>query len=280
MAALPQTASALYALGAAGAWGISDFMGGYIARRFQAFLLAAIGHLSGTVLMVVIAISQHAVLPEHSHLGWATAAGAAGGISLALFYSALSQGNMGIAAPVTAVLSAGIPAAYGIALQGFPGPFTAAGFVLAIIGIWLVSRPEEGSRPKGLGLAVVAGIGFALFYIFIKKTGSGDAFWIAGCARAASFAVSGSFVLFGRKFSPSYRTGYWLGAVAGCIDVTGTALFVVASQRGRLDTAVVLSSLYPAITVLLAWIFLHERLTLWKKIGVLATLAAVPMIAR
>ncbi|HTM37197.1 MAG TPA: DMT family transporter [Terriglobales bacterium] len=280
MALAGQVASSLYALGAVCTWGVSDFLGGYTARRFHAFFLAALGHMSGTLLMFSIALAAHAPFPPQSHLIWAAAAGVAGGLSLALFYRALSLGNMGISAPVTAVLSAGIPTIFGIVREGFPGYLPSAGFALALAGIWLVSRPEQRGRPKGLGLAVVAGIGFALFFIFIKKTGSGDAFWIAGVARTASFAVTGAITLFGRRFSPFYRGGVWIGLLAGCIDVSGTAFFVRAGQTGRLDVAVVLSSLYPAITVLLARIFLHEKFTRWKTVGMLAALAAVPMIAR
>lgn len=280
MAISPQFASAAYAMGAVCTWGVSDFLGGYVARRFQAFFLAATGHLSGTILMVTIALLAHEPFPPRSHLVWAAAAGVAGGVALAFFYRALSQGNMGIAAPVGAVLSAGIPTIIGISREGFPGYLPCAGFGLALLGIWLVSRPEGQSRPKGLMLAVAAGLGFALFYIFIKKTGSGDPFWIAAVARTASFAITGSITLVGRRFSPFYRGGLWLGLLAGCLDVSGTAFFVRASQTGRLDTAVVLSSLYPAVTVLLARIFLHEKFTLWKAAGILAALVAIPMIAR
>jgi drug/metabolite transporter (DMT)-like permease len=275
----PQLASAVYAIGATCTWGVSDFVGGYTARRFNAFFLAALGHLSGTALMIGIAVAMHSPFPAGSHLVWACLAGAAGGVSLALFYGALSQGNMGIAAPLTAVLSAGIPTLYGILWQGFPGYPPLVGFALALIGIWLASRLAGDTRPKGLVLAVIAGVGFALFFMFIKKTGAGDAPWIAAIARAASFAVTGTITLLGRKFEPAYRIGFVLGVAAGCIDVTGTMLFVRASQTGRLDTAVVLSSLYPAVTVLFARLFLHERFTRWKAVGVLATLAAVPLIA-
>ena len=280
MALTTPVASLSYAVGAACMWGISDFVGGYTARRFQAFFLAALGHLSGTGLMFLVAVAANGAFPNNVQLAWAIASGVAGGISLALFYRALSQGNMGIAAPVTAVLSAGIPTIYAIVLQGSPGPVTLGGFGLALLGLWLVSRSEEGTRPKGLGLALVSGVGFALFFIFIKKTGPADALWTAACARAASFAVTGTITLAGWKFSPRYRFGIVLGVFAGCIDVTGTFLFVRASQTGRLDTAVVLSSLYPAITVFLAWLVLHEKLTRWKTVGVLAALVAIPIIAR
>jgi drug/metabolite transporter (DMT)-like permease len=280
MAITGQFTSSLYALGAVCTWGVSDFLGGYTARRFHAFFLAALGHMSGTLLMLSIALGAHEPFPPQSHLIWAAAAGVAGGVSLALFYRALSQGSMGISAPITAVLSAGIPTVFGMLREGFPGYVPCAGFALAMVGLWLVSRPEGAVRPKGLGLAIAAGLGFALFFIFIKKTGSGDAFWIAAVARTASFAVTGTITLLGRRFSPFYRAGVWLGLLAGCLDVSGTAFFVRASQMGRLDTAVVLSSLYPAITVLLARIFLHEKFTRWKMVGMLAALASVPMIAR
>jgi drug/metabolite transporter (DMT)-like permease len=226
-----------------------------------------------------LALATHETFPPLSHLRWACAAGAAGGISLALFYRALSQGNMGIAAPVTAVLSAGIPTLFGMMYEGFPGMKAIAGFLLAMTGIWLVSRPENGTRPRGLGLAVISGLGFALFFIFMREAGSGGALWLAAAARSASLLVTGTAVIAGRKFSPTYPAGFALGLIAGCVDVTGTVFFVRASQAGRLDTAVVLSSLYPAITVLLARIFLAERFTRWKTIGILAALAAVPLIA-
>jgi drug/metabolite transporter (DMT)-like permease len=274
-----QSASALYALGAFGTWGVSDFVGGYTARRFQPFLLAALGHLSGTIMVASLALATHETLPPISHLRWACLAGAAGGMALGLFYRALSQGNMGIAAPVAAVLSASIPAVFGAFYDGFPAPKAIVGFVLAIAGIWLVSRPENGGRPRGLGLAVVSGLGFALFFILMRQAGSGSALWMAAVSRSASLLCTSIIVLCGKKFSPTYPAGFLLGLIAGCVDVSGTALFVRASQTGRLDAAVVLSSLYPAITVLLARVVLKEQFTRWKTIGILATLASVPLIA-
>jgi drug/metabolite transporter (DMT)-like permease len=278
MTASGQLLSATYALGAVGTWGISDFVGGYTARRFHSFFLAALGHLSGTALVASLALAKHEPFPPLSHMGWACAAGASGGFSLALFYRALSQGNMGLAAPVSAVLGAALPVAFGMVTEGLPGIVPIAGFILAFIGIWLISRPEDGSRPKGLALAIAAGFGFALFFIFIKQAGSGAALWIAAGSRAASLVVTGTITLVGRKFRPSYPLGFALGLLAGCMDVTGTVLFVRASQTGRLDTAVILTSLYPAITVLLARVFLKEHFTLWKAVGMVAALSAVPMI--
>jgi drug/metabolite transporter (DMT)-like permease len=274
-----QLASTFYALGSFGMWGVSDFIGGYTARRFQPFFLATLGYVSGASLMALLALANHEALPPFSHLRWASLAGVCGGISLGLFYRALSQGNMGLAAPVSAVLGAAIPVAFAVFTEGLPGYLPIAGFGLALIGIWLISRPEGGRRPQGLLLAMVSGVGFALFFIFIKEAGTGSALWIAACSRGSSLVVSGVITLVGRKFSPTYPSGFGLGLLAGCIDATGTFFFVLAGQNGRLDTAVVLSSLYPVLTVFLARIILREQFTRWKTLGILAALLAVPMIA-
>jgi drug/metabolite transporter (DMT)-like permease len=279
MPASAQLATTLYGLGAFCTWGVSDFVGGYTARRFNSFLLAALGHFSGTVLMASLALANHEIFPPLAHLRWAFAAGACGGVSLALFYRALSQGNMGLAAPVSAVLGAALPVVFGMFTEGLPRAVPIAGFLLALAGIWLISRPEDGKRPEGLALAMVAGLGFALFFIFVKQAGNGSALWIAAASRASSLMMTGMITLVGRKFSPTYPRGFGLALLAGCIDVTGTFFFVRASQTGRLDTAVILSSLYPAVTVLLARLLLKEHFTRWKTVGMIAALVAVPMIA-
>lgn len=229
--------------------------------------------------MVSLALANHETLPPLSNLRWACAAGVCGGVALALFYRALSQGNMGLAAPVSAVLGAALPVAFGIFTEGPPGYIPIAGFLLAFVGIWLISRPEDGGPPKGLVLAMIAGFGFALFFIFIKQAGTGAALWISAASRGSSLVATATITLAGRKFCPTYPLGFGLAFLAGCIDVTGTFLFVRASQTGRLDTAVILSSLYPVVTVLLARLLLREHFTRWKTVGMVAALVAVPMIA-
>jgi drug/metabolite transporter (DMT)-like permease len=280
MSAPAQLSSAIYALGAVGCWGISDFLGGYVARRFNSFFLATVGHAGGFSMVFAIAAGNHMALPAARSMTWAMMAGASGGTALALFYRALAQGNMGLAAPVSTVIGAAIPAVFSIWIEGFPKPLAIAGFALALMGIWLISRPEESGRPQGLGLAAVAGLGFAGFYVFMKEAGSGAAVWLAACSRGASLVVTAIITVGGKKFSPFYAKGAVIGALAGCLDVSGTVMFVRAAQTGRLDIAVVLTSLYPVITILLARAILKERFTPWKTAGMIASLAAVPLIAR
>jgi drug/metabolite transporter (DMT)-like permease len=113
----------------------------------------------------------------------------------------------------------------------------------------------------------------------MDRAGSGAALWLSTASRGAAFVVTAIVVVAGQKFSPTYAAGFGLALLAGCIDVSGTVLFIRAAQTGRLDTAVILSSLYPTITVLLARILLKEHFTRWKVLGVAAALAAVPLIA-
>ena len=189
---------------------------------------------------------------------------------------------------MAAVLGAAVPVIFTVVREGLPDLAQIAGFMLAGAGIWLIARPEDGARPEGLGLAVFAGIGFAGFFLCIKQAGDAAALWVAAFSRMASLTLTGLLVL-GSWISqePSRRSAVLqmtkssalLGLLAGCLDVSGTALFVRASQTGRLDAAVVLTSLYPAVTVLWAHWILKERFTRWKLAGMLAALAAVPLIA-
>lgn len=153
------------------------------------------------------------------------------------------------------------------------------GFVLAAIGLWLISRAEDGGSSEGIGLAIFAGIAFASFYLCIRQAGNASVFWIASLTRTGGLIITGLVVLLGGKFRDITPAGIRWAVLAGCIDSLGTILFVLASQAGRLDEAVVISSLYPAVTVLLARVFLREHFTRWRLIGLLAALTAVPMIA-
>jgi drug/metabolite transporter (DMT)-like permease len=156
--------------------------------------------------------------------------------------------------------------------------------VIAIVAIWLITRPEpsdekdSSGRPAGVGMAALAGVGFAGFYLCIHQA-SGSPLWIAAISRIASFTATAIAVVATRAPLNLDRPRLALGMLAGFLDITASALFVFASQSGRLDEAVVLTSLYPAVTVLLARLVLKEHFSRWKFIGLLAALAAVPMIA-
>ena len=171
-----------------------------------------------------------------------------------------------------------------IALEGAPSRWTIGGFVLAIFAIWMITRPESGNKkddpgpPAGVGMAALAGVGFAGFYLCIHQA-SGSPVWVAAIARVGSFGATAIAVVATRAPLKLDVPRATLGMFAGFLDITASALFIFASQHGRLDEAVVITSLYPAVTVLLARLVLKEHFSRWKFVGLLAALAAVPMIA-
>ncbi len=238
--------------------------------------------------MFAVAWSQHGQFPSHASLLWSVLAGALGGFSLAIFYRALAQGQMGLTAPVAALLGAAIPTLVDIGLQGAPSRWTMVGFCLAILAIWLITRPEPGAedslagehkgRPAGVAMAALAGVGFAGFYLCIHQA-AGSPTWIAAVSRIGSFIATAIAV--GVTGAPLKLDGssVLLGFTAGVLDITASALFVFANEHGRLDEAVVITSLYPAVTVLLARLVLKEHFSRWRFIGLLTALAAVPLIA-
>ncbi len=271
--------TAVYGSGAAMAWGMSDFLGGYFTRQANAFLFTAVFNLGGLILVGTTAAASHGVLPgEHSAL-WVLAGGMAGSAGVAVFFRALSTGRMGLIAPVAAVLGAAIPAVFSMFTEGLPGKVALIGFLLAAAGLWLITRTEGGHSPEGIGLAVAAGIGFAGFYICVRQAGEGSALWFATLTRTGGLIVTGLIVMVQGTFRDITASGIRGAVIGGGIDSMGTLLFVLASQSGRLDNAVVISSLYPAVTVVLARIILREHFSRWRFVGLLAALAAVPMIA-
>ena len=305
-----QFAPAACSLAAVFIWGTSDFTGGYASRRANAFVFTAFSHLCALILMVVLALAQHAPFPSRTSILWALLAGGIGGFSLAIFYRALAEGKMGLTAPIAALLGAAIPTLADIAMEGAPHAWTFAGFALAIVAIWLITRAEPvrnsmqdsapqseedtdnqlddeqvddeektGAVPKGVAVAALAGVGFAAFYLCIRQAGAGSPLWIAAVSRAASFLATAVAVIVTKAPLRLDLPRAAMAAVAGSFDITGSALFIFASQHGRLDEAVVISSLYPAVTVILARLILKEHFSRWRFIGLLAALAAVPMIA-
>ena len=163
--------------------------------------------------------------------------------------------------------------------EGLPGTIRIAGFICAAVGLWLITRPEHGSTPEGIGLAFLAGIGFAGFYLGVRQAGDVSIIAIALLTRVGGLIMTAPVALWQHKFGELTVANTAWAVFTGCLDSAGTIVFAIASQSGRLDAAVVISSLYPAITVLLAALILKERFARWRLVGLVAALAAVPLIA-
>jgi drug/metabolite transporter (DMT)-like permease len=273
-------AAVIFGLSSAVTWGIGDFSGGLATRRTPVLSVVLLSQVMGIALLSALAIIRGESAPALTDILWGASAGIVGQVGLLSFYRAMAIGQMGIAAPITAVLAAALPVLVGSLAQGLPNTLHIVGFILALVGIWFISRPHpEVGRPAGLELAFLAGLGFGGFLVLIAQVHENAVFWPLVAARAASISVMLGVILIQRRFTAPIRAVLPLIMLAGIMDVGGNAFFVLAEQAGRLDVASVLSSLYPATTVLLALIILKERLTRVQSVGILLALIAIPMIA-
>lgn len=278
---MPNLASPGLSLSAAVVWGAADFSGGLATKTANVFGVVAVAHAVGWAFMLSLAVLFREPIPPTTALLWGALAGLVGGVGLAAFYKALAVGKMGLNAPLASVITAVLPLLYSLWREGRPHVLQLVGFALALVSIWLITmqRGATGNSSRGLGLAVLAGIGFSGFLLFIRLAGSTSVFWPLVAARSASLLLMTTIILASRGNWTPGRVALPYILIAGILDSGANALYFAAAQRGRLDVAAVLSSLYPASTVLLARFVLKEHLSGTQSAGMASALVAVLLIA-
>lgn len=274
-------AAVVLGLASAASWGAGDFSGGLASKRAPVLGVLVVGQAAGVTLIGATALLLREASPAPAALAWGVAAGAMGAVGLAALYRGLAVGRMAVVAPVSAVLSAAIPVAWGALAEGMPPASKLAGFALALAGIWLVARAgAPGGGREGLELALLAGCGFGGFLVLMDHAARGGTFWPLAAARGTSVALALAMAVARRRAWTPARSVAPIALLAGALDAGGNAFFVLASQAGRLDVAAVLSSMYPASTVLLAAMLLHEPVSRPQAAGIVAVLGAIGLIAR
>ncbi len=277
---MPNFTSPGLSLLAAVSWGAADFSGGIAAKTANVFRVVLVAHATGLVFMLSLALLAREPIPNWSSLIWGAVAGLVGGIGLAAFYRSLAVGTMGINASLAAVITALVPLSFSFRTEGLPHTIRMTGFALSMLSIWIIAGQQgSASQSKGLGLAVVAGLGFGGFLLFIKLAGSQAVFWPLAAARSASFLLMLTIILMSGGEWKVSRGAVSYMLVAGILDSGANALYVAATQRGRLDVAAVLSSFYPGATIILARVVLKERLSRLQSAGIGMALVAVSLIA-
>lgn len=267
-------------LAAASVWGGGDFAGGLAAKRADVFRVVAAAHACGFFFMLLLALLVHEVIPPRIDLLWGAIAGVVGAFGIAALYKALAIGRMGVVAPVASVVTGVLPVLVGMRTEGLPDRLQLAGFALALVSIWLIARPAgEADSHRGVGLAVLAGIGFGLFLIAGKQAGHHAVFWPMVAARSASTLLMLAVVMLSPGRVGSLRGAMTVTLLSGLGDSAGNAFFIAATRHGRLDVAGVLSSLYPASTVILARVLLKERISGLQSTGIAGALLAVALIS-
>ncbi len=276
------------ALLAAAAFGAADFVAGLVTRRTPVLTVVVISQFSGLILLLcTIWFIPGSVLPNAGDVGWGLAAGCAGGTGLALLYYGLAIGRMSVVSPLTAVLGALAPVVFGIATGERPSALALSGVILALIAVVLISSaPDHADNPAQLRaphisifVSVASGLAIGTFLILLAHVRHEAGLWALAAARCSSIALLGSFAFAsGRPIQPA-RAPLWPIIFAGLVDATGTGLYVISTRYGLLSIVAVLTSLYPASTVILARLVLHERMTALALVGMLLAVVSVALIA-
>lgn len=270
---------------AAAFYGSADFCGGLATRRRSPiFAVTLISQAVGFVL-VLIALPFFPGVVTWQTVEFGIIAGACGGLGLALLYHALSIGKMGVVSPVTAVLAALTPVIIGTVRGEHLSQFRLTGVGLALLAIVLISLSTEADgsfefSTAGLKEAIACGIVLGGFYTFLALGGKASGLYPIAFARIGSITLLAVLALIGRQSLRPVPATVGIIALAGALDMSANAFYVLAVYAGYLSIAAVLTSLYPASTVFLARVVLGERLGWLQKAGVVFALAGVALIAR
>lgn len=272
--------SIVYGILSAVTWGAGDFIGGLASKRTSPYRVLFLAELAGMVPFTVLALLLREPMPPDGDLLLAAGSSLLGLMGLLFLYRALASGQMTIAAPVSALFAALLPVLFGFFTLGAPSTTTMIGFALAFAAVWLISQTDMSNWHLNfweLRLPLLSGFFFGLYFLILHRATLNAFFWPLAAARFAGFVALGIYALMTRQPGWPPRDLWGVSIVNGILDIGGNAFYVLAAQTGRLDVAAVLSALYPASTVLLAWIFLKERITWLQTVGVVLALVAIAL---
>jgi drug/metabolite transporter (DMT)-like permease len=274
--------AAALALGASVAWGIGDFLGGLKSRTLSPLAVLAVAQPVGLTMLVIAASIRWEPFPGRTVM-WAAPAAVLGTLGLIAFYRGMAAGSISLVAPIAAT-GALLPVAFGLATGERPSELQLFGIVLAVGGAVVTSYERgTGSRqPRlaaGVGWALLAAVGFGGYFIPMHAAAQADFLWASLVFRLCSNTLVLTAV-FARRPSLS-RSPRELATVAciGLADTGGNVLFAAAASQGLVSIVSVLGSLYPVVTVMLARLYLRERVGRVQEAGAAATLAGIVAVS-
>lgn len=277
----------ILALTSAVLYGSADFLGGAAARRARPLAVLAVTGPAGAVIMLIAALltgGWSAMTPAGA--GWAVAGGAAGAFGLMAFYAGFAAAPMNVVAPVTALIATVLPVGVAIAQGERPTATVAIGAVICVAAVILVSteRSREpasklSARLKALGYAIPAGASFGIFFLFLRYAGTDGVVWPVTLARAAGSLVAIACCLVIGVKPRLDRAALGIAVVSGITDAAANVAYVMATRAGMFGLAVVLTSLYPGVTVLLARCVFGERMRWVQQAGLLLAGIGVAMVS-
>ncbi len=272
---------AILGLLAAVTYGVCDFTAGVGSRRGSPSAVTVIEQAFGLAVIAIVVLVTAPQSPTAATLWWGALSGVGSGFGTVALIRGLSSGAMSVVAPVSAVLAAVIPAIVGVAIGERLSAVTLAGVALAVPAILLVSLQSDrvhGRSGRSVVAGLIAGGGFALLFIALDQAGTSAGAWPLLPGQAVAEGIVIVLALQMRPSPGSWRVSLPFGAIAGILGGTATILYLAATGGGQLAVVAVLTSLYPAVTVLLARFGLHERFGRVQGAGLLLAAIAIGMI--
>jgi drug/metabolite transporter (DMT)-like permease len=272
--------SLVLALGASLAWGVADFLGPLWGRSWGTLRVMFWAQVGG-VAAIALTVAVRAEGPRDRLVLLAVPAAISGTLGLYAYYRGMAVGAMTVIAPIAGA-SAVIPVVWGIASGDNPSAPQLAGIGCAIVGVALASiEHSEGVRrvASGVGLALLAAIGFGFYFPPMHTAGKADFWWASLIFRMTALMVVAAAVAARRPPLHLPRRTLLLVAAVGIGDMLGNLLFAASAAGGLISLTAVLASLYPVVTVLLAARVLRERISGVQRAGIVLTLAGVLLIA-
>ncbi|MEU6592194.1 EamA family transporter [Streptomyces sp. NPDC046881] len=275
------------ALASALCFGVTHFANGLVSRRIDGITVALWAQLAGSVVAVVAALASPGGSATAGDYWFGALSGVGTGVGVAFLYRAMSQGKMSVVVPVSDVGAVALPVLVGVAFLGErPAAVAWIGIAAAVPALWLVAQasgpgPDGGRAPvtAGVPAALAASAGFGVQFLAMAQVGADGGLWPVVVSRLASVLVIAAVLALYR--SPPTMPGRLtaVAATAGAVGTVAIILYLAATRHQLMAVATVLSALYPAIPVLLALVFLHERLTRWQAAGLVCAAAAIGLIA-
>ena len=282
------------ALAAAALYGSADFLGGTASRRASTFAGLAVTVPAGAVVMLVAMLLLGGLSGGElgwagmtwAGAGWAAAAGTCGALGLIAFYAGFAAAPMSVVAPVAALVSTVLPVGAALADGERMGPSVIAGVLVCVVAVVLVSAGSPGSaaegapsaRLRGVAYAVAAGLAFGLFFLFLRDAGTAGVIWPVALSRSAGAVIALTCCAMTRTRLLGRGDALGIALASGTVDALANVCYVLATRAGLFGLAVVLTSLYPGVTVLLARIVLGERMRWVQRGGLLLAAAGIILV--
>jgi len=299
----------LLALISAVSYGGSDFAAGLATRRASVLRVTLISEAASVAVVGLALAVIGAHPPDQRAVIWGCVAGLGGVCGALALYVGFRHAAFSVAGPLSAVGAAGFSVLAGLLLGERPTALALIGIVLALPAIVAVSASSDarggehpgggvsaasaasgaapsgpGGRvrrllPAGVSLGLVAGACFALLFVGLNQAGNSSGLWPVFFGQAAALVAVACIAAFTGDLRLPEERGSWQAATAGLTGGPGTILFFLATHRGLLAIAAVITSLYPAVTIVLARVVLGERLTAIRLAGLILAAASVALIA-